>query len=468
MRFTHFILATFLWMSTASDALAVPSSFADLAEKYSPTVVNIATSTKPKKRETKHRSQTPPGLEGTPFEDFFKDFLEQMPQNSMPAQSLGSGVVISADGYIVTNNHVVQGADDIVVRFHDDEELNAELIGRDPKTDLALIKVDAEADLAFASFGDSDKIRVGDWVVAIGNPFGLGGTVTAGIISARNRNINQGPYDDFLQTDAAINPGNSGGPLFDTAGNIVGINSIILTRSGGSQGIGFSIAANTAKLVIGQLKDHGRTIRGWLGVRIQTITKDLAEALDIDAAEGALVASVVADSPAEKGGVEDGDIILSFDGKKIKEMKELPRIVAETKVNKKVPVKVLRGGKKRTLDVVISELEEDEMIEGGSTEAEEDMLYGMSMAPLTTEMREKLDVDEDVKGVVIDYVERGSAASRSGIMSGDVITRVGKKKVSNKKELRDKVEDAGKSVLMLVHRRGSNLYLAFKKEEDDD
>ncbi|WP_375731161.1 Do family serine endopeptidase, partial [Azospirillum sp. B506] len=338
-----------------------PGSFADLAEKLLPAVVNISTSQSAPQRPQGQRPEVPQFPPGSPFEDFFRDFFDRQQQQDQPqrkATSLGSGFIIDAkNGYVVTNNHVVQDADEITVILQDDTNIKAELVGKDSKTDLALLKIKTSHPLVAVPFGDSDAMRVGDWVLAIGNPFGLGGSVTAGIISARQRNIDAGPYDDFLQTDASINRGNSGGPMFNLNGEVIGINTAIFSPSGGSVGIGFAIPSNLAKQVVAQLKDYGKTRRGWLGVRIQAVTPEIAESLGLPNHKGALVASVTQDGPAAKGGIQAGDVVTKFDGREIDEMRRLPRVVAETSIDKAVPVEVWRKGKSQTVHVKVGELE---------------------------------------------------------------------------------------------------------------
>lgn len=480
----NIIFSTFVAIATftisATDALAqLPKSFADLVEEYSPAVVNISTSSEPKKIKNRpngrggQQSPFPPGhpFQGSPFEELFKDFFENMPQDQTgrPMRSLGSGVIISEDGYVITNSHVVEGADKIVVRMEGDkDEFKAKLIGRDPKIDLALLKIESKKSFPYASLGDSDKVRVGDWAIAIGNPFGLGGTVTSGIISARGRNINVGPYDDFLQTDAAINPGNSGGPLFDVDGNIIGINTAILTRSGGSQGIGFSIPANTVKLIIDQIKEHGRPIRGWLGVRIQTVTPELAEAFGLKENSGALVAAVVDGSPAAKAGAKEGDVIIAFNDVEISEMSELPRVVAQTKVGKKVPLVVMRKGKKKTLYAKIAELEEDDITPQTEEVGEPEDVLGMTLQKIDEQLRTESKLDDDVKGLAVIAIDSGSAAAKGGIRRGDVLIEVNRMKVTSVEEATKAVEKGkGKTLLMLVHRRGSNLFVAVKPADTE-
>jgi serine protease Do len=469
-------------MFIGSNASAMPDSFADLVEKYSPTVVNISTTTKAKEvkkdKRSNRKQRSPFGGGNSPLDKFFEDFFQGMPQSngsprrSRPKSSLGSGLIISADGYVITNHHVVHGADDIIVKLSDDKtEYEAELIGSDSKTDVALLKIKPEGKLPFSPLGDSDKVRVGDWSIAIGNPFGLGGTVTAGIVSALGRNINQGPYDDFIQTDAAINPGNSGGPLFNVKGEVIGVNTAIMSRSGGSQGIGFAIPSNTVKLIINQLKEHGHTIRGWLGVRIQTVTPELAEALGLEEDVGALVASVTEDSPAFKGGLKEGDVIIKFDGKTIDKMSSLPKVVAETKVNKKVKVEVVRKGKTITKNVKIAQLEEDEDKDSDEEDVSKDEveIHGMTLININKDARDKYRLDDDAKGVLILSVEIDSIAAESGIRRGDILKEVDGEKILEAKDAQKAFKKAGeKSVLVLLERDESSLFIALKAEEDAD
>lgn len=452
-----------------------PQSFADLVEKYSPAVVNISTSSKAEKRApTTKKMPNFPGekpFEGTPFEKFFEDLFTQdlMPMQQLPRRSLGSGVVISEDGYIVTNNHVIDGADEIIVRFDAaGEEYEAKLVGRDPKTDVALIKIDADRDLPVAPLGSSAELKVGEWVVAIGNPFNLGGSVTAGIISAMGRNINMGPYDDFIQTDAAINPGNSGGPLFDMDGRVVGINTAIITRSGGSQGIGFATPIDTVKLIVDQIKEHGHPIRGWLGVKIQVVTKDLADALGLEKAEGALVAEVLPDSPAQRAGLKDGDVIISFDGKEVNDMQSLPKIVAETPVGDRVVIELVRQGRRMSLKAKVAEMDEDQelSINVQQKSKNEEKHLGMLLRPLTKSMRQQNGLADDLEGLLVTEVELGSAAYEGGMRSGDIIMQVGRRPVDELDEFRKYVEASDKdSVLLLVHRGDGNLFIAVRKDE---
>ena len=444
---------------------------ASLVEEHGDAVVNISSTSKPESMAPGGPGRKMPmPFGGTPFEDLFRDFFENMPQQQMrPAHSLGSGVIISSDGYVVTNHHVVRKADDIVVRLNDESEYNAELVGADSKNDLALLKVDAGKLLPFTSLGNSDSVRVGEWVVAIGNPFGLGGTVTTGIISARGRHIGAGPYDDFFQTDAAINPGNSGGPLFNLDGDVIGINTAILSRSGGNQGIGFSIPSNIVKNIVEQIKEHGRPIRGWLGVRIQKVTDDMAEALGLDDAQGALVADVEADSPADKAGLEVGDVILAYDGKKVQDMTDLPKLVAQTSVGATVKMNVLRDGNMQQLSAKIAELEEEgsERMAGAQSDAKSGTL-GLQLTNLTSALRQRYGIDKNVEGAFISDVARGSAAQLAGIREGDVVVRVGKTVVDNASDARSAIaRQQGETVLLLVNRQGSNLFVPVRRTDND-
>ena len=389
-----------------------------------PAVVNISTTQIIEdKFSNRPQFQFPPG---SPFEDLFKDFFDNQPQKRK-ATSLGSGFVIDDSGYIVTNNHVIGNADEIEVIFQDETKLKAELIGNDPKVDLALLKVKSDKKLQFIKFGDSSKSKVGDWVLAIGNPFGLGGTVTAGIISAKSRDIRMGQYDSFIQTDASINRGNSGGPMFNIDGEVIGINTAIFSPSGGSVGIGFAIPSEMAIPVIDQLKKFGKTKRGWLGVRIQPVTDDIAEAYGLSEPKGALVASVTSNSPSSKSGIKPGDIILEFDGKEISKSRDLPRFVASTKVGKKVQVVVWRSNKSRSFNVILGELESFEKIDKAQvTKNKSNKIesLGLQLNNITPAIRAQFKIPRDVNGVIILKVDRGSLAEKRGLRSGDVILAI--------------------------------------------
>ena len=459
--------------SAPAMARGAPDSFADLAEKLLPAVVNISSSQTLPARGEGRGPDVPMFPPGSPFEQFFKDFMErqrpggprgdQRPQGPAPrAQSLGSGFIIDPAGVVVTNNHVIDGADEITVILQDNTRLKATLIGRDERTDLAVLKVEPEKPLPFVPWGDSDKSRVGDWVLAIGNPFGLGGSVTAGIVSARGRNIEQGPYDNFIQTDAAINKGNSGGPLFNMDGDVIGINTAIYSPSGGSIGIGFSIPANMAKTVVAQLRDFGRARRGWLGVRIQQVSPDIAESVGMKEAAGAMVAGVNDDGPADKGKIKAGDIITKFNGQPVKEMRNLPLIVAQTDIGKDVPVTVWRDGKEVTLTVKVGELPDDQKQAAATTPDKkaapsgivELSSLGLKLSELTPDLRTKFQINDDRKGVIITDVEGGSPAAERGLKPGDIIVEVAQEAVTTPADVTARVDRARKasrkSVLMLV------------------
>ncbi len=454
-------LALSLPAAPPAAARDAPGSFADLAERLSPAVVNIST------KQTLPEGPDAPPLPESPFGDLFRDFFDQAPQRGRPVQSLGSGFVISEDGFVVTNNHVIREADEVEVNFPDGTSYDAGVVGTDDKTDLALLKIQPEAPLPFVSFGDSAAARVGDWVLAIGNPFGLGGSVSAGIISARNRDIKAGPYDDFLQTDAAINRGNSGGPLFNLDGQVIGVNTAIISPSGGSIGIGFAVPSALAKNVISQLRQFGETRRGWLGVRIQEVTQDLAETLGLDAASGALVASLTPEGPAESAGIQPGDVILRFDGRDVEEMRDLPRMVAETPVGKTVRVVVFRKGKTVTVRVRLGRLENQEAVAavdpsvaGPAPSGEEIAAGGFTLATLDEALRSRFGLSEDVTGVAILALADDGPASRKGLRVGDVILEVGQEPVTAPSEVGEAIEDAradGRASVLLLVQSGADL-----------
>jgi serine protease Do len=481
-------------------ARSAPESFADLAEKLLPAVVNIATTTK----------ITDAGRGDPDLEELFRQFFDrqrrgqggdqngdQGDQNGdqgspggdqngdngggdsgpREATSLGSGFIIDPSGYIVTNNHVIEGAEEITVRMQDNTEYKAKLIGHDPKTDLALLKIDAPKPLPYVEWGDSDKARIGDWVLAIGNPFGLGGTVTAGILSARQRDINAGPYDDFLQTDAAINRGNSGGPMFDSDGKVIGINTAIFSPSGGSIGIGFALPSSLAKGVINQLREYGHPRRGWLGVRIQSVTPELAEGLKMPKPMGALIAAVTEGGPADKAGIRQGDVVIKFDNKDIDEMRHLPRIVAETAFDTSVPVVVLRQGKEMTFQVKIGELDE-------AAEAKADTgtptpkpkppetaktILGLSLAEMTEQLRQRYNIADEAAGVVVLNVDSKSNAAGKGLKAGDVIVEVDQNSVATPADVEKRVAVAKangyKVVTFLIYRQGDFQWVAVRTEQ---
>jgi serine protease Do len=445
---------------------------ADLAAKLSPAVVSIATTQKVSGGVQLQIPDLPPDV---PFRDMFEDFFKRQRPGGRPeprtVNSQGSGFVIDASGIIVTNNHVIEQSEDISVVFTDGTTLKAELVGRDPKTDIAVLRVKPDKPLTVVSFGDSDKLRVGDWVLAIGNPFGLGGSVSLGIVSARNRDINAGPYDDFIQTDAAINKGNSGGPLFNLAGEVVGINTAIYSPSGGSVGIGFSVPAATVRGVVDQLVKYGETRRGWLGVRIQSLTDDLAEGLDLGThAQGALIAEVTPTGPAEKAGLKPRDVIVEFDGKPIREMKDLPRVVADTPIGKKVTVKVMREGSPVEVQAEVGRLEDGEKVvatanpEAGPSADTADAL-GMKLSIITDAQRQRFKIDEGLEGAIVTEVDPNGPAAEKRIEPGDVITEAGQKSVKNPGDVTARVKDAEvaqkKSVLLFVAKGGKQSEMRF-------
>ncbi|WP_109468572.1 DegQ family serine endoprotease [Albibacillus kandeliae] len=457
----------------ALSAQAKMESLAPLAEKISPSVVNITTSTLVEGRTG------PQGIvpEGSPFEDFFRDFQNRNNNGDAPkprrSSALGSGFVISEDGYVVTNNHVIDGADEITIEFFSGEELPAKVVGTDPNTDIALLKVEADHPLPFVSFGDSDQARVGDWVIAMGNPLGQGFSVSSGIVSARNRALS-GTYDDYIQTDAAINRGNSGGPLFNMDGEVIGVNTAILSPNGGSIGIGFSMASNVVSKVVAQLKEFGETRRGWLGVRIQDVTDDVAEAMGLAKAEGALVTDVP-DGPAKDAGLLSGDVIQSFDGVEVKDTRALVRQVGNTTVGKAVRVTVFREGATKTVLVTLGRREDAERdtpaAEPGATQPdqqEKDVL-GLTLSVLTPEIRSEMNIPDGTEGLVVVNVDEASEAFEKGLRMGDVITEAGQQKVAELSDLDDRIKEAKeggrKSLLLLVRRAGEPRFVALTLDE---
>ncbi len=441
-----------------------PASVAPLAKRLSDAVVNISTSQTIKGPQGVPLPKVP---KGSPFEDFFEDFFNKRggaPRSDRKVSSLGSGFVIDGkEGLIVTNNHVIEGAEEIVINFHDGTKLKVDkVLGKDTKADLALLKVSPKKDLVDVKFGSSASIEVGDWVMAIGNPFGLGGSVSVGIISAKSRDINSGPYDDYLQTDAAINKGNSGGPLFNMAGEVVGVNTAIISPTGGSIGIGFAVPSDTVAAVVDQLKQFGETRRGWLGVKIQTVTEDIAETLGVPENAGALISAVTPGSPAEKSGLEAGDVIMKFDGKDVTTMRGLPKLVAQTPIGKAIDVEILRKGAKKTLQVAVGRLEEDE--DGLSSPDKPDdgkpqgdspagsSVIGLKLAPLTSEARKKFGIDDKINGVIVEDVDPASPAAQKGIKVGDVIVEAAQDAVSKPDDVAksiDKVKKAGRKAVLL-------------------
>jgi len=467
-----------VWAGT-SQARGAPDSFSDLAERLLPAVVNISTS-----QTVKETAQNIPDIPhfppGSPFEEFFKEFFERQMRPDAPPRkvtSLGSGFVIDSSGLVVTNNHVIADADEITVILQDNTHLKAKIVGRDTKTDIALLKVKADKPLTPVKFGNSDNAHIGDWILAIGNPFGLGGSVTAGIVSAHHRDINIGPYDDFIQTDAAINRGNSGGPMFNMDGEVIGINTAIFSPSGGSVGLGFAIPSSLAKPVIDQLREFGHTRRGWLGVRIQSVTDEIAESLGLDKVRGALIAKVNEGEPAAEGGMRAGDIVLSFDNKPVSDFRKLQRIVAATPVGKRVKVVVWRNEKEVPLEITIGELEKYEAVAAAEKKAKEESqpaapavasaeMLGLKLSELTPELRQQFGIPEGVRGVVITDVTAQSDAADKGLKPGDVILEVSQEEVASPDEIQAKVDLAKKgghrSVLLLVERQGNLQFVPLK------
>ena len=452
---------------STSAAARGPDTIADTAEKVIDAVVNISTSQK-----VEARNSPLPQLPNDPqLDELFRDFFNRRgpggdPQNRergpRRVSSLGSGFIIDPSGIVVTNNHVISEADEITVILNDGSRLKAELIGKDQKTDLALLRVKPDKPLKAVKFGDSEKLRLGEWVIAIGNPFSLGGSVSAGIVSARNRDINSGPYDNYIQTDAAINRGNSGGPLFNLDGEVVGINTAIISPSGGSIGIGFAVPSKTAMPVIDQLKQFGETRRGWLGVRIQQVTDEIAESLKIAPPRGALVAGIDDRGPAKPAGIEPGDVIVKFDGKDIKEMRDLPRVVADTPVGKQVPVVVIRKGKEDTKTVTLGRLEDGEKVavagapkdDGTTDKPVVKKTLGLELANMSDDLRRRYKIKDTVKGVVITGVDANSPASDKRLTPGDVIVEIAQEAVADTGDLQTKIDklkkDGRKSALLLV------------------
>lgn len=474
LRSAALLIALVVLLPNHALARAVPDSFADLAARLLPSVVNVSTTQVVEGNPGIELPQLPPG---SPFEEFFKEFMERgqprQQQQRRRATSLGSGFVFDNQGHIVTNNHVIQDADEVTVILHDETRLEAKVIGRDTKTDIAILKVEPSARLVPVQFGDSDMARVGDWVLAIGNPFGFGGSVTAGIISARGRDIQAGPYDDFLQTDASINRGNSGGPTFNLDGEVVGINTAIFSPSGGSIGIGFAIPSLSAQPVIQQLIQHGQVRRGWLGVRIQAVTDEIAEALGLKEAAGALVAGVIPGGPAEKARLKDGDIILEFDGKPIGQMRRLPRLVADTEVGKTVPIKVWREGRELSMKVEVGELKEAEEKLAAATPGTEKPSGGesvqdldISVAAIDDRLRTRYGLEPDARGVVVTSVDPNGPAAEQGVRVGDRIVEVAQEPVSTPSQLAAKIKAAKaagrKAVLLLVEGEGGMRFVAIK------
>ncbi len=456
-------------------AKSIPD-FSDLADELIPSVVSVSVMIS-RDVSSQNRPVAPQFPPGSPFEDFFKDFFERrgVPGTPQPRQrrsetAAGSGFIIDKEGHIVTNNHVIANSSSITVVLHDGTSLQAKLIGSDKKTDLAILKVETDLNLKPVSWGNSDKAKVGNWALAIGNPFGLATTVTLGIVSAKARDINAGPFDDFIQTDAPINRGNSGGPLFNLDGEVIGVNTAIYSPSGGSVGIGFAIPSSLAEGVINQLIQYGKTVRGWLGVRIQTVTPDLAESLGLERAYGALVASTIPESPAEKAGIKPGDIILEFNGNEVTEMRKLPRLVAEADVNKNSRLVIWRNEKKVNKNVLIAELKEEKVAKSNKQDKQnvakegEVKELGIKLLTLSDEIRIRQNIPEDIYGLLVVNVEQNSEAERKGIRPGDIIQEINQvpvNKIDDLKKVINKSIDK-KGVLLLINRQGNIIFTALK------
>ncbi len=482
MRTFFVVIGLTVWSLAAvpAEAAPAPDSFADLAEQHAPAVVNVSTTQFIEPATSRERPDIPPG-----FRDFFDDFLDDDDdeEGETPRQralSLGSGFIISPDGFIVTNNHVVDQADEISVRLTDGEEYDAVVVGRDPLSDIALLKIEAEDDLPYVEFGDSDAIRVGEWVMTIGNPFGLGGTVTAGIVSARNRDIGNGNYDDFIQTDASINRGNSGGPVFNMDGKVIGVNTMIFSPTGTNIGIGFAIPSSQVSGVVDQLKEFGRTRRGWIGVTIQAVTDEVAESLGLESANGAIISSIVEDGPSDKAGLLPGDIIKEFDGVTVETSRDLPMIVAGTDIHEPVDLVILRDGEEMTVTLVTGELE----TEGPAAQAEaqepeeepaptrEERILGMILKPLDEASRQQFEIPEDIEGVLIETLGSSSEAAFRGIRPGDVIVQVNLKNVGTVREIEEAITAARRqgrgTVLFRIYREGSYFHIPLPVGDGDE
>lgn len=472
------VLAIIMFAAGGAFARPAPENFADLAEKLLPSVVNVSTVQAPSEQEQRNVPNLPPG---SPFQDFFDEFFDNPDQQrnrpARPSVSLGSGFIISEDGYIVTNNHVIGEAEEITVGFVDGEEYEAELVGRDALLDVALLKIEVDEPLPALEFGDSDAIRVGEWVMAIGNPFGLGGSVTAGIVSALHRDIRAGNYDYFIQTDASINRGNSGGPMFNLDGEVIGINTMIFSPNGGNIGIGFAIPSSQASHSVDQLKEFGRTKRGWIGVSIQSVTDDMADSMGMESTEGAIIGSIVPGGPADKAGIQPADIILTFDGERIEEMRELPRVVANTPIGKNVKVRLLRNGEAVVVELKTEELEDtptqvasvDPDTQRGSVSTDEVM--GMRLSSLNAAARERFEIPEDLNGVVVANLNQYSEAALKGFRPGDVIVQVDQADVHDPAGVIsgiDKVRESDRrAVLFRVYRGGGYFHFAVPLEDDE-
>ncbi|HMB75081.1 MAG TPA: DegQ family serine endoprotease [Kiloniellaceae bacterium] len=470
-------LALFAYAAQPAAARGMPESFADLAEQVSPAVVNIVVEKNVTNAgfDGEGMPQIPEGPEGDLLKRFFGDRMPQAPQGPQHATGMGSGFIVDADGYVVTNHHVIDGADKITVTFADGDSQDAVLIGSDPRTDLALLKIESDGKLPHVDFGESDDIRVGDWVMAVGNPFGLGGTVTVGVVSARGRDLHDGNLVDFVQIDAPINRGNSGGPTFNEEGEVIGINTAIFSPSGGSVGIGFAIPSDDAEQIIADLKDDGHVTRGWLGVRIQPVTEDIAKGFGLDEEQGALVAKVEPDSPAERAGMKTGDVILSWNGEEVERFRDLPRFVASTDIDKTVDVTVWRNRAETTLSVVTGALEEEQTASAEQPAIKKNAKgevtlpdSGMTLALLDEAHRRSMGIDDDVEGVLVVAVEPGSKADEAGFSAGDIISSVNMAAVDSPAAVEKAVEQGRESGLevvpVLVSRAGDQRFVSLSVE----
>ena len=461
ITFKYFLLSFFaVFLINTSVNSSLPD-FTVLAEEYSSSVVNVSVVRKQKENKSGEMRQSPPG---SPFDFFnderFRDFFRNQPQRKMPQRTAGSGFIISKDGFIVTNNHVVEEAEIVKITLSNDEVYEAEIIGLDPRMDLALLKIDLDKDLPFVSFGKSENSKVGEWVVAIGNPFGLGGTVTAGIISALGRNIGSGPYDQFIQTDAPINKGNSGGPLFNMKGEVIGVNTMIYSQTGGSVGIGFSIPSSLVKPVIDQLKEYGETRRGWLGVMIQNVNEELAKDMDLDEAKGALVQQVVKDGPADKGGIKEGDVIIGYNKEDINDMRDLTTKVANTDIGKRIKIRLIRFGKEIELKVKIGRLEGNENKVNEEIIDDVEKILGLGLGDLSENFRRENQIPPSIKGVAVITVDEDSEAFSKKIAKGSVIISLTHQRVSGNVTLQSTVKaESYQQVYDLLNQR--------KKEGDE-
>lgn len=463
------IIFTLLFLGLQFDSVAQTNQFQSLSplvKKLSPSVVNISTTSVTKSQSRSYGS--PFGeREDDPFDDFFEKFFGESPDREFKRKGLGSGFIFSEDGYIVTNNHVVERTNDIKVILQNGDSYPAKIIGTDPKSDLALLKIEPKTKLPAVKFGNSDRLEIGDWVLAIGNPFGLGHTVTSGIISAKGRSLGLGSYDDFVQTDAAINPGNSGGPLFNFQGEVIGVNTAIIA---GGQGIGFAIPVNMAKNIVSQLRNEGKVVRGWIGVYVQPVTPEIAESLKLQDDDGALVADVTEGGPADKAGIKRGDIIIELNGNKIDEMPELPKMVASKSPGTKAKVTVLRDGKEKVLNVKLGELpEERAQLSSQNKKDDLEQSLGLVVQEITPQIKNKLRLEYS-NGVVITDIRANSVASEGGLMRGDVVLEINKKQISNLDDYRRTIDGAkeGQNLLFLVKRGPNTIYVALKPEEEDD